>query len=77
MNAATAEANALRHAQHLTTEDRVLFTLGFNAGWNAEQADANTARVLRDLVACGDTAQAAGFLEGCVAARTNLARCAA
>jgi hypothetical protein len=74
VNATTAEARALRHAPHLGGEDRQLFVLGFHAGWNAEKADANTERVLAQLIDCGNTAQAAGYLEGCVAARDGQLR---
>jgi hypothetical protein len=67
---------AAQHSAHLSPEDQELFMLGFNAGravsvlLSGLSADDDRESYLRSLIAQGETAAAAGFLEGVAATRT-------
>ncbi|MGW7001318.1 hypothetical protein ACWGCW_00470 [Streptomyces sp. NPDC054933] len=64
-----AEARVHARIARLSDAKQVLYLLAFRAGECAYQAGEDTARTLRILLTAGDSASAAGFLEGCVSAR--------
>lgn len=71
----TAYDRALAHCAHLDADDRQLYMLGFNAGQSVNaplpglSIDNDRESYFRSLLAAGDTAAAAGFLEGVAATR--------
>lgn len=66
---------AAQHSAHLDAEDQPLFMLGFRAGLAVRDqlpglsVDDDRESYFRSLIAQGETAAAAGFLEGVAATR--------